>query len=199
MNIFDILVWVVLLYALWNGWRKGILMQLSGIVGIIAGAWVASKFSDHIIKWFNVTDSEVLVFVVILIVTMIGVIILLRLLDKVMQWGGLSMPIKLLGSLFCVVKYMIVMALLLSCYLRISSQMDKNLKEDNTIKKSFFFEPLQDISRFVFPYIIEGLAGSGSAEKILKDFAAQPKNQSDSLQTTDSTDVEVLDDEMKSI
>lgn len=199
MNIFDILVWVILLYALWNGWRKGILIQLSGIVGIIAGAWVASKFSDQIIKWFNITDSEVLVFVVILIVTMIGVIILLRLLDKVMQWGGLSMPIKLLGSIFCVVKYMIVMALLLSCYIRVASQMDKGLKEDNTIKKSFFFEPLQDISRFVFPYIIEGLAGSGSAEKIFKDFAPQPKTQPDSIQMPDSTEVVLPDNEMKSI
>ena len=38
MNIIDILVLVVLVWCVWSGWRSGILVQLSGIVGIVVGA-----------------------------------------------------------------------------------------------------------------------------------------------------------------
>ena len=44
MNIIDILVCLVLVLCVWSGWKNGILVQLSGIVGIIVGTWAAYRF-----------------------------------------------------------------------------------------------------------------------------------------------------------
>lgn len=183
MNILDVLICVILLFGIWKGWNSGILMQLSGIVGIIAGAWVATAFSDKVVEWFDVGQSnEMVVFVVVVIVVMIGVIVLLKLLDKLLNWSGLSFPIKLLGSIFCVVKYIVVLAFMLSCYAKVTKYVDKPIDKDGLVVTSAFYEPLKSVSDVVFPFLLKEF----EVAKITQKFNPSKKQDQPNTQTPDS-------------
>lgn len=159
MNLFDILIWAILIYALWRGWSGGLFMQLSGIVGIITGAWIGSELSDIVCELFNIEGgaSKIIVFLIVIIGVVIGVTILLKLLGKIFEWSGLGGLVKLLGSLFCATKYFILIALMLSVYYHTSSLLNHDVGDDKVIKESFFNKPLNGVSGMIFPYIAKGL------------------------------------------
>lgn len=105
MNIIDILAGLVLVLCLWSGWRSGILVQLSGIVGIVAGTWVAYRFSHAIGRWLDLEEmpSEAL-FVIVLLGVLVCVILLCQLITRLLKAGGLAGPLRLLGAVFAVAK-----------------------------------------------------------------------------------------------
>ena len=41
MNILDIIIWLVLAVAVFNGWRKGLIGKLFSLGGLIGGIWLA--------------------------------------------------------------------------------------------------------------------------------------------------------------
>lgn len=197
MNIFDVLIWLLLIYAAYRGWKRGIFTQISGIIGIVLGAWVASNFSHQLAEWFEIEsiDNEIVIFIIIVLVVMVGVTLLAKFLNKILHWGGLSFPIRLLGAAFSIVKFFFFISLLLSCYLRVSPMIGKAGEQKNIIEKSFFYEPLLNVSGFVFPYILQGLeAGKKEYNQFEKENSIDPNseelnpNEPDSLSTPQSPD-----------
>ena len=55
MNWFDIFILLVLLGAFIRGMRKGLTMQLAGLVAIIVGAIFAGKAANIILPFLSVT------------------------------------------------------------------------------------------------------------------------------------------------
>ena len=41
MNILDIIVWLALAVAVFNGWRKGFIGKLFSLAGLVGGIWLA--------------------------------------------------------------------------------------------------------------------------------------------------------------
>ena len=54
---FDILVALVLVVAVWNGVRRGLIMQLCSLVGIVVGLWLASHLGEDVGELFGVADE----------------------------------------------------------------------------------------------------------------------------------------------
>ncbi|MDE5945327.1 MAG: CvpA family protein [Rikenella sp.] len=160
MNIIDILVCLTLLLCVWSGWRSGILVQLSGIVGIVVGAWVAYRFSHAIGRRLDLEElpSEVL-FVIVLVGVLICVILLCRLVTRLMQAGGLAGPLRVLGGAFAVAKG----ALLLGLALVAVEAAVPWLSETNrasfsrTLKEARSYALLKGVGDYVFPYIVSGV------------------------------------------
>lgn len=153
VNVIDIIVSVLLLLAVWRGWRSGILVQLSGIVGIVLGAWLAYRFSERVGVWLEVEDGyDNFVFAAILIVVMVGVIILGKLLTKVLCYGGLSIPIKLLGAMASFIKAVIVLALILRTFEMFNTV--GKVADMKYMRESVAYTPLHNIASVLFPYIV---------------------------------------------
>ena len=54
MGIFDIIIGIIILIALVNGWRKGLIVQICSIAAIIGGIWLASEFGSEVGNMFGV-------------------------------------------------------------------------------------------------------------------------------------------------
>lgn len=183
MNIVDILIAALLIFAIWRGWSSGILVQLSGIVGVVAGAWVAYRFSGEIGQWLSVDEGySTLLFVVILIVVMIAVIILGKLLTKILSYGGLSVPIKLLGAAASMLKAVIVLSLILRTFESLNDH--GKIADTKYLQESVSYKPLNNIANVIFPYIGAFVAkietGEDSAqlkEHIEKEVERQVKDE----------------------
>lgn len=159
MNIIDILAGLVLVLCLWSGWRSGILVQLSGIVGIVAGTWVAYRFSHAIGRWLDLEEmpSEAL-FVIVLLGVLVCVILLCQLVTRLLKAGGLAGPLRLLGAVFAVAKGVLLLGLaLIALEAALPWLSDKNRASlGKTLKEARSYEILKGVGGFVFPYIVSG-------------------------------------------
>lgn len=160
MNIIDLLVCLALVWCLWSGWRNGILVQLSGIVGIVVGAWVAYRFSHTIGRWLDLEElpSEVL-FVIVLVGVLICVILLCRLVTRLMQAGGLAGPLRILGAAFAMAKGALLLGLVLvAVEAALPWLSEKNRASvSKTLNEAHSYRLLQGIGSYVFPYIVSGV------------------------------------------
>lgn len=168
----------MLLYSVWRGWRSGILVQLSGIAGIVLGAWLAYRFSERVGVWLKVEEGyENFVFAAILIVVMIGVVFLSRLLTRVLSYGGLSVPIKLLGAMASFLKSVIVLALMLRTFELFNTF--GRVADMKYMKESVAYTPLNNIASVLFPYIVSWSGDSGLQEKVNEQINEQIKREVD--------------------
>lgn len=170
MNIIDIIVALLLFYGIWQGWKNGILVQLSGITGVVLGAWLAYLFSQRVSLWLGIEpDYKTLVFVAILIAVMIGVIITSHLLTKLLTYGGLSFPIKLLGAAVSCLKMVLILSLALRVFALVN-QHDK-ITNQNYVTSSICYAPLEQVSDLIYPYI----------SRMFDTVSSQTLNQQDAL------------------
>lgn len=166
MNLLDILAGILLVWCLWSGWRRGILVQLGGIVGIVVGAWVAYRFSHMVGRWLDLEElpAEAL-FVVVLVAVMVCVILLSHLITKLLKAGGLAGPLRVLGALFAAAKGILLLGLAVAaieavlpwCSPKNRASVGKMLTEARS------YPLLKKVGTFVFPYIVSG-AKAAAAE-----------------------------------
>lgn len=189
MNIIDILVSLVLVWSLWSGWRNGILVQLSGIVGVVLGTWMAYRFSHAVGEWLDMDEmpAEVL-FVIVLLGVLVCVIILCRLITHLLKAGGLALPLRVLGAAFAVAKGVLILGLALVTLETAGpwlspknrASLNKSLKE----ARSYAF--IKQVGTFVFPYIAEGT--KAVARELLENYPTiDPVGAADSSSTTGAT------------
>lgn len=191
MNIIDILVGLILVLCVWSGWRSGILVQLSGIVGIVAGAWVAYRFSHAIGRWLDLEEmpSEAL-FVIVLVGVLVCVILLCHLITRLLKAGGLAGPLRLLGALFAVAKGMLLLGLaLVALEAAMPWFSPKNRASlGKTLKEARSYTLLKQVGTFVFPYIVGGVKAAADLYPTVEPTGAAFKTDSSSSATGATTD-----------
>lgn len=191
MNIIDILVGLVLVLCVWSGWRSGILVQLSGIVGIVAGAWVAYRFSHAIGRWLDLEEmpSEAL-FVIVLVGVLVCVILLCHLITRLLKAGGLAGPLRLLGALFAVAKGMLLLGLALVALEAAMPWLSPKNRASlgKTLKEARSYSLLKQVGTFVFPYIVNGVKAAADLYPTVEPTGAAFKADSSSSATGATTD-----------
>lgn len=92
MHAFDIIVGIPLAYAAYRGFRSGIVAQSCGLLGLVAGVWLASRYGEAAGLWMRVDPSAARVagFVAILLLTLLGIALLGHLLKGLFRLAGLG-------------------------------------------------------------------------------------------------------------
>lgn len=196
MNIFDIIVGIVLVWSVFRGWKSGLLVQLSGIAGIILGTWVAFRFSDRIAQWLNMESVPAWVtFAIVLVAVMAGVIVVCSMITRLLKAGGLALPFRILGAVFAFAKGLLILSLLLLALEWIGPWTDyrkwtinqraeqSELAEEaeitpgweQKIKDAKSYPMLKSVGEFVFPYLAE------SSKILIDSFKAGEVPATDSL------------------
>ncbi len=155
MNFIDMFIMVLLVYAVFRGITRGLVLQMASLAALIAGVFLALKFSGFtarfLIKHWSF-DYEYL-FMVSLAITFTGVFILItmlgNLLDKVVESSPLSLMNKLAGALFNICKVMLIVGILLLFIDRLDKQI--SILPKNAREGSFFYKPVTSATLFLFP------------------------------------------------
>jgi membrane protein required for colicin V production len=118
MNSLDIIIISILGYCLIRGIFRGLIKELSSIVGVLAGVYLASSYypvlGGILSRWMSNTAYRdilsflILFFVVLLIVGILGVII--KYLLKISAAGWLD---RLLGTIFASIKGILIASVIL--------------------------------------------------------------------------------------
>lgn len=110
MNILDGVVSVFILYFAWKGFQNGLIKEIFRIVGLVLAGFVAFQYAEklgNILRPLIDTSPDFLpyiAFALLLVITLVAVQIAILFLDTLIQLLLLSIPNRLFGSLFGIIK-----------------------------------------------------------------------------------------------
>jgi membrane protein required for colicin V production len=157
MNWFDILISILLLIALVNGYRKGLIMQLVGLATIVLAAIFGGRLAEsifpEIIGMINLSPeaAKVLSFIIAFVLIAIVLSIVGRLLQKFIDVVLLSFFNRLLGAVIAVGTMMLFLSIILNLVLMLDKKevvIKKEIREE-----SFFFERVEAVVPAIIPHL----------------------------------------------
>ena len=157
MNLFDVIVYIALAWAVFNGWRRGFLLQLVSLVALIAGLMLAAKYGAYVgsLMGLDSPTAAIVGFLVIFLAALVAITIVGHLLRAVLRFSGLGVADVLLGILFSVLKIGLVVGVLFSWLAAINR--DYTWVEKQTIEQSRWFVPVVRVTDTLMPYFEEQL------------------------------------------
>lgn len=145
MSWLDILILLPLLVGLVIGIKRGLIIELTNLISIVAGAVCARLLSAPVTIWiaqqFTWPEAvcSVVAYTLLFLTTSILMYLLGKLLTKLFKAVKLGWLNRLLGGLFGLAKYAIIVLFIVLCVDRLDTQfqfLKQDLKEQSVIYKS---------------------------------------------------------------
>lgn len=155
MNAIDLFLFVLLIYAVFKGVTRGLVLQLASLAALLAGIFAALKLSGLTARFLSdhfQIGFEYL-FLISIALTFALVFILVNLVgewvDNMVETAHLSLLNKLLGAVFNVCKVMVIAGLLLVFVDRVDSRV--RFIPEKVRQGSLFYKPVTSAVLFLFP------------------------------------------------
>lgn len=118
MNVFDIALALLAVWAVYRGFTRGAIVQLGSLAGILAGAWAAFRFGTPAGEFFGLEGAAAAVtgFVAIFVAAVVAVAVASRLLRGLSKLTGLGPLDRLAGVLFSLLKTALFAGVLLYAF-----------------------------------------------------------------------------------
>jgi len=153
MNYLDIIIAVPLLYGMIKGFSNGIIIEVTSLLALFIGVYVAINFSEYLEpKFINILDGSqefvpVFAFVVLFLVSVLCIKILGFFIDKLTKVLALGIFSRIFGAVFGFSKVVVIFSFLLFSFA------DYNLVDKQSKEDSVLFEPLTDVVKIITPQL----------------------------------------------
>lgn len=153
MNWLDIIIFLLLLLALWDGWKHGVITQVLGLSAIALGVFLAWKYGSAIGAWFGLEGvvATVVGFIVVLVVVIVCVVLIGRLTRGLFKVAGLGVFDNILGVVFSVLKMFALIGLVVMA-VEAADPKGKVLSE-KTKHDSAMYGAVDSVNGVVFPAV----------------------------------------------
>ena len=114
--VIDLVIAVPFLIALWRGFRKGLIIEIASLVGLVgglfAGYYGANRVADMLAETWDLNPKtlHLVGFLVAFLIVLVGVYLLGKLIEKAMDLVALGLVNKLLGALFGLTKIWLLLS-----------------------------------------------------------------------------------------
>jgi membrane protein required for colicin V production len=159
MNFIDIVFAVLLGLALYKGIKNGLFVELASLIALIAGIFVALKFSgfaksilENAVSW-NPKYIEITAFALTFIVVLVGIHLSAKLLTKIADFAFLGWVNKLAGACFSMLKTILALSIVILLFEKIN--VNNMITSQETLDDSIFYNPVKKVSEFIYPKIEE--------------------------------------------
>jgi len=158
MEFIDLIIGGLLAYGLVKGLWKGLFTELASVVSLLAGIFIAIKFSGAVSKMLegqidNPKHAAITAFVLLFIAVVVGIMLLAKTFTKLADFAGLGLANRLLGGLFGLIKMALILSVSLNFFLKLNS--NNTFAEKKTLDNSMFFYPVLKVSTTIFPILKE--------------------------------------------
>lgn len=153
MNYLDIVITIPLIYGLIKGFTNGLIKEVSVLLGLIIGVYVAINFSFYLHPKFEEILGgyeqviPIIAFATLFIVSVLMIKILGYIIDKLTKALALGFVSRILGAIFGFLKVVVIFSFLLAIV------SDYNLIDKNTQEESVLINPIQEVSALINPVI----------------------------------------------
>jgi membrane protein required for colicin V production len=157
MNTIDIIIAIPLLWGIWQGFSKGLILVLASLVALLLGIWGAIKFSSFtagvLSESFGLKSeyNSMIAFSVTFILIVVGIHLLAYMLDKLFKAVALGLVMKISGAVVSLAKWALIVSVLISLYGVIN--VDNKYTSKETLDKSLLYKPVSAIAPAIFSYL----------------------------------------------
>ena len=151
----DIIIAIPLLLGAFFGFKRGLVMELSRIVSLIVGVYVAVRFSylftDYIYQNSGIETEllPIISFCFLMVGMMVLIHLLAKLIDKTLKTVALGWALRITGGIFGLFRMAFIVSLILMLGHR--SDILKDMEKGEAFQKSALYEPLVEFSQVVLP------------------------------------------------
>lgn len=159
MNYIDIILIVPLLWGLYKGFTKGLIIEAASIIALGLAMWGAIKFHDLVSVWMNDTMQwhskylPLLAFALIFIGVLLIVFGIAKLIETFVKAIALGFVNKLAGAVFGMLKF----GLILSVLVFVLNAVEQSIRviPAETKQGSLLYEPVGKIAPLVIPGLLD--------------------------------------------
>lgn len=159
MSFIDVIFAALLGYALYKGIKNGLFVELASLIALLAGIFIALKFSDFAksiiennVSW-DPKYIEIIAFALTFIAVVAGIHLLSKVLTKIADFAFLGWINKLAGAAFSMIKTILALSVVILLFEKIN--VNNMVAEQETLNNSMFYNPIKKVSEFVYPQIEE--------------------------------------------
>lgn len=159
MELLDIVLGGFLCYGLYKGLKNGLFVELASLISLVLGIYFAIKFSyltkSFLENQFGWTSKfvQILAFLLTFLLVVVGIRLLAKVFTKIADFAFLGWLNKLGGAVFSVLKTILLLSIVLNIFQKIN--INNLIVRQETLNKSVFFNPIQEISGFIYPSLGE--------------------------------------------
>jgi membrane protein required for colicin V production len=160
MNYIDIIIMIILGFALVRGFMNGLVIEIASLAALIFGIWGAIKFSGFtslkLYEYFDMTGQfiGIISFIITFIIIVIVIHFIGMLINKLMEAVALGFLMKLLGIVFALLKTTLILSVVFVVLNSIDTRRPFLPREK--IEESMLYNTISDIAPALFPIIGEG-------------------------------------------
>jgi membrane protein required for colicin V production len=157
MNYVDIVLGILLILSALQGFSKGFVEELAGLVALILGIWAAIHFSDIVGQFLTTTfhmtfkHLNIIAFIVTFLIVVILVQIVGSMVNKMVKAISLGFLNRLAGLAFGAVKGALILSVLLVIFDKIDK--DVHIISVDTKAESKLYTPIRNFAPGVFPFL----------------------------------------------
>ncbi len=157
MNVLDIIFLVPLLFALYRGFKKGLVHLIASLAALILGILGAIKlrpvFAALLDALFKISPEHmnVIAFSVAFVTIVVAVNLVAFLVDKLIKAVALNLVNRLLGMAFGLLVTAFVISMILWPLNEVNRE--KQIIKPKNIEGSLLYKPLSAFAPTVFPYL----------------------------------------------
>ena len=152
----DLIIAIVLLWAIYTGFRKGLIIQLFSLIALFLGIYGAIKFSgivsDYLTSknYFDGKPIPIISFTATFIIIVILVQIIARIIEKFVELIELGLINRIFGAIFSIVKYMLILSVILVILKNFNINSKSFQKEEG--RSSILYKPVLNFAPLIYPY-----------------------------------------------
>ena len=156
MVFIDIVFAILLGFAVYKGFKNGFFVEVASFVGLLVGIYFALKFSNwmgavfsEIVPTWNPNYIKITAFVITFLLVVIGIHLSAKIITKMADFAFLGWFNKLAGGVFCVMKTILALSIVLIIVEKINN--DNLIISRETKEHSIFYQPIQNSSKLIYP------------------------------------------------
>lgn len=153
MNWLDIVLLLILAMAAWKGFQRGFLIELASLLGLVLGIWAGVHFSDRVTAALDLEVKHAAVaFLITFALVLLLVLFLGHLLTKLIDIAQLSLPNKVAGIAFGVLRSAFTLSIALNLLLGYT---EGAFPTEQVRQGSSLFDPVRSFAPMVVPQLEE--------------------------------------------
>lgn len=157
MNYIDIILIVPLLWALYKGFKKGLVIEIASLLALILGIYGGVHFSEALsLLLKNKFDWQtpylpIISFAIIFIGVVIVVYTIGKIIERFVDMVALGTINKFFGAIFGLAKSAVILIIIILIFDGFDKKMNIIPKEQKS--KSLLYEPMKSIGVQALPYL----------------------------------------------
>lgn len=159
MNFIDIIIGIPLLWAIYRGFTKGLIIEIASFVGFWIGIWGSIHFSNYLVpvlrEHFHMEASylPILAFFLTFLIIILLIYLLAKLIQKAVEGMALGIFNKLGGAVFSVLTYSLIMSVVI--FILENIQKHDTILSSEQKKESVLYPAIGKIAPFIIPKLKE--------------------------------------------